>query len=157
MGSRSAFVSCAACLIVLLIGAACVVSHPLPPRQEQPGRRVSPAPPLERRETGLLGRPSGDCPEKASLRYVEAVRDKAVAAWSSIRSRPVNGRVVVAFRLTASGELIEMQVRESDDPQLSEEVRAAMRAAAPFSVMPPEIRCLAEATLVATFTLFSMP
>src|SRR5690606_21591353 len=89
--------------------------HPLPPPQGQPGRRVSPAPPVERRETGLLGRPSGDCPERASLRYVEAVRDKAVAAWSSIRSRPVNGRVVVAFRLTASGELIELQVRESDD------------------------------------------
>jgi len=32
-----------------------------------------------------------------------------------------------------------------------------MRTAAPFSVMPPEVRCLAEATLVATFTLFSMP
>ncbi|MFI5316331.1 MAG: TonB C-terminal domain-containing protein, partial [Myxococcota bacterium] len=86
------------------------------------------------------------------VNYVEQVRVRMYQRWTLPQDVPAGQKVLLNFKLDASGSVMESSVRTASSDLVGNSAVEALRAAAPFAAMPERVRCLARRSLTGTFT-----
>ena len=84
--------------------------------------------------------------------YVEQVRARMYQRWTLPQDVPAGQKVLLDFKLDASGSVMESSVRSASSNVVGSSAVDALRSAAPFAAMPERVRCLARRGLTGTFT-----
>ncbi len=98
------------------------------------------------------GVPSVECLRSAYVhRYMKEVERRTYARWEHPPDIPTDSTVKLRFKLDVTGSPTAVEFVEATNDQLGSSAVQALRTAAPFPAMDPNVRCLAERNLTATF------
>ncbi len=87
--------------------------------------------------------------------YMARLKERVLARWRSAPAGLPNGsfKATLGFRLDPSGSASQVDLVSSENAGVGRSAAEAMRAASPFDLMGPQVRCLAGNRFNATFTL----
>jgi len=104
--------------------------------------------------TGLEGGGGADCLGRAAVKqYLEQIRQRTYSRWVAGDDVPPNSKVKLRLSLDPSGSVISSESLSGSNARLEQSAVEALRSAAPFAAMPPEVRCLARNNLTMTFSV----
>jgi len=104
--------------------------------------------------TGLDGGGGADCLGRAAVKqYLEQIRQRTYSRWVAGDDVPPNSKVRLRLSLDPSGSVISSESMSGGNAKLEQSAVEALRSAAPFAAMPPEVRCLARNNLTMTFSV----
>jgi hypothetical protein len=106
--------------------------------------------------TGPGGVSFDDCMRRPEVQgYIARLKERVLARWRGTPAGLATGafKATLGFRLDPSGSASEIELVSAQDPGVGRSAADAMRAASPFDLMGPEVRCLAGNRFNATFLL----
>lgn len=106
--------------------------------------------------TGPGGVPFDECMQRPEVQaYMARLKERVLARWRSAPAGLPNGafKATLGFRLDPSGSASQVDLVASQNAGVGRSAAEAMRAASPFDLMSPKVRCLAGNRFNATFTL----
>jgi TonB family protein len=93
------------------------------------------------------------CFERTRVReYLGVLQREVIEAWTLPRRADPDGRVQVEFQLGAQGELLDLRVLSSSDPEVARSAVAAFRRALPIGSPDGGAECLTQTPVTATFS-----
>ncbi len=103
--------------------------------------------------TGLPGEVSlATCTQRPAVQaYITQIRNRTFERWR-LPPGTRDSKVTLRFRLDAAGSASGVELIRAEDNSLGASAVDAMRAASPFPPMPEDVRCLAQRSIIATFT-----
>jgi hypothetical protein len=106
--------------------------------------------------TGPGGVPFDECMRRPEVKaYMARLKERVLARWRSAPAGLPTGAftATLGFRLDPSGSASQVDLVASENAGVGRSAAEAMRAASPFDLMSPQVRCLAGNRFNATFTL----
>jgi hypothetical protein len=97
-----------------------------------------------------------DCMARPEVKaYIARLKQRVLARWRGAPAGLSTGsfKATLGFRLDPSGSASEVELVSAEDPGVGRSAADAMRAASPFDLMGPQVRCLAGNRFNATFIL----
>jgi hypothetical protein len=87
--------------------------------------------------------------------YLARLKERVMSRWRSAPTQLPSGtfKATLGFRLDPSGSASQVDLVSSENAGVGRSAAEAMRAASPFDLMGPKVRCLAGNRFNATFTL----
>ena len=84
--------------------------------------------------------------------YASALHEEIIHRWRVPRGSEADQRVTVRLRIAETGELLLAELASEQRDAFSDSVLRAVQESAPFPPMDPDVRCLANEVLCATFS-----
>jgi hypothetical protein len=106
--------------------------------------------------TGPGGVSFDECMGRPEVKaYIARLKERVLARWRSTPAGLATGsfKATLAFRLDPSGSASEIELVSAENAGVGRSAADAMRAASPFDLMGPQVRCLAGNRFNATFLL----
>ncbi|MEN8161716.1 MAG: hypothetical protein ABFS41_16725 [Myxococcota bacterium] len=106
--------------------------------------------------TGPGGVSFDECMKRPEVQtYLARLKERVMSRWRSAPTALPNGvfKATLGFRLDPSGSASQVDLVSSENAGVGRSAADAMRAASPFDLMGPKVRCLAGNRFNATFTL----
>jgi hypothetical protein len=106
--------------------------------------------------TGPGGVSFDECMSRPEVQaYIARLKERVLARWRGTPAGLSSGafKATLGFRLDPSGSASEIELVTSQDAGVGRSAADAMRAASPFDLMGPQVRCLAGNRFNATFLL----
>jgi hypothetical protein len=106
--------------------------------------------------TGPGGVSFDECMRRPEVQaYIARLKERVLARWRGTPAGLSTGsfKATLGFRLDPSGSASEIDLVTAEDPGVGRSAADAMRAASPFDLMGPQVRCLAGNRFNATFLL----
>jgi hypothetical protein len=106
--------------------------------------------------TGPGGVPFDECMRRPEVQaHMARLKERVLARWRSAPAGLPTGafKATLGFRLDPSGSASQVDLVSSENAGVGRSAAEAMRAASPFDLMGPTVRCLAGNRFNATFTL----
>jgi hypothetical protein len=102
--------------------------------------------PFQAPRTGHLPEDTRECLQRPPVvRHLRALHDRVLRSWSPPAGMPAGQQVIVELLLLPSGAVSNPRVVSSSYEGLGPSAVAAVRAAAPFAPLGPDVACLAGA------------